>query len=293
MSVRVRRVQLYMPGDDQRKIEKGTTLGVDSLVLDIEDGVALGRKEVARQMIAESLRTLDFGRSERVVRINAVGTGFEADDLNVILPARPDAILIPKVERAEQVQWVSARLDQEEQLQGWAAGSIRLLVLIETAMGIVNLREIAASDSRLEALIFGAYDMASSLGATASKDGSEVSYARSAVVTYAAAFGLQAIDSVYIELQDIEGLIVAASRAAHMGYVGKQAIHPRQIEPIAEAFSPTDSAIAEAQTLIEAYEAHQRDGRGVFALDGKMVDTPILRGAENVIARARAAGKVK
>jgi citrate lyase beta subunit len=288
---RVRRAQMYVPGDDMHKIQKAAALGVDSLILDIEDGVAVSQKDVARKTIVEALATLDFGRSERLVRINPVESDFEEADLKAILPARPDGIVIPKVERPEHVRWASEVIGEYERDHRLSIGGIRLLILIETARGIVNLREIGSADDRLDALIFGAYDMASSLGATASKDGWEVFYARSVIVTHAAAFGLQAIDSVYIHLQDVDGLIEAATRAMHMGYTGKQVIHPRQIDPVASVFTPTDDAITGAQKLIDAFEEHQRSGKGVFAYDGKMVDAPILREAENILARARAAGK--
>lgn len=290
---RLRRVQLYMPGDDLHKIEKGASLNVDSLILDIEDGVALERKAAARQTIVQALQTINFGRAERLVRINAVDTGFEADDLAATLPTHPDGIVIPKVERPEHIHWVSERIGEVERNNHWEPGAIRLLALIETARGIVNLKEIAGSDERLDALIFGAYDMAGSLGATASIDGWEVFYARSAIVTHAAAFDLQAIDSVYVDLHDMDGLSAATERALHMGYSGKQAIHPRQIEPISAVFTPTDDVVSAAQRLVNAYADHQRNGIGAFALDGKMVDTPILKAAQNVLARARAAGRIE
>jgi citrate lyase beta subunit len=281
-----------MPGDDLHKIEKGASLNVDSLILDLEDGVALARKAAARQTIAQALQTVDFGRAERLVRINAVDSGFEIDDLAATLPGKPDGVVIPKVEQPEHVQWVSERLGEIERKNRWELGAIRLLALIETARGVVHLKDIAGSDERLDVLIFGAYDMAGSLGATASQDGWEVFYARSAIVTHAAAFDLQAIDSVYVDLHDVEGLVTATERAMQMGYVGKQAIHPRQIEPIAAVFTPTEEAIAAAQRLVDAYANHQQNGIGAFALDGKMVDTPILKAAQNVLARARAAGKI-
>jgi citrate lyase beta subunit len=288
---RVRRAQMYVPGDDLHKIQKAAGLGVDSLILDIEDGVALSQKEAARSTIVEALNTLDFGRSERLVRINPVESDFEEDDLKAILPARPDGIVIPKVERPEHVRWASEIIGEYERENKLPANGIRLLILIETARGIVNLKEIACADDRLDALIFGAYDMASSLGATASKDGWEVFYARSAIVTHAAAFGLQAIDSVYIHLQDTDGLIEAATRAMQMGYTGKQVIHPRQIDPVNAVFTPTDEALSNAQKLIDAFEEHQRSGKGVFAYEGKMIDAPLLREAENILARAKAARK--
>src|SRR5579859_5565224 len=135
---RVRRVQLYIPGDDLHKIEKGAGIDIDSLILDIEDGVALAQKDAARQTIVQALNTLDFGRSERLIRINAVDSGFEIDDLKAVLIAHPDGIVIPKVERPEHVRFVSERVGDFERRQGWTPGGIRLLVLIETARGVVN-----------------------------------------------------------------------------------------------------------------------------------------------------------
>jgi citrate lyase beta subunit len=286
---RVRRALLFTPGDDLHKIEKAAGLGADSVILDLEDGVAVSRKQDARQTIVHALRTLDFGLSERLVRINAVDSGLEADDLAATLPAHPDGYVIPKVERAEQVQWVSKQVAETERREGWPTSAIRLLALVETAPGIVNLKDIATSDIRLDALIFGAEDLVGSIGAIRTGEGWEVFYARSAVVVHAAAFSLQAIDTIYADFQDVNGLTAESERALQMGYTGKMAIHPRQVGPISEVFTPSDDAIASAQRLIEAY---QSSGAGAFALDGKMVDAPMIRAAERVLARARAAGKL-
>ncbi len=283
---------LYMPGDDLRKIRKATTLNVDCICMDMEDGVALNRKAEARQTIAGALQTLDFGRSERLARINAIGSGFEADDLATVLPARPDGIVIPKVENAEQIRWVSQVIARHEAQNGWPGGSICLLVVVETARGIVNLAQIAAADPRLQAIIFGAEDFAGDIGATRTAEGWEVFYARSAVVTYAAAHDLQAIDMVYIDFNDIEGLRREALEGARMAFAGKQVIHPNQVEPVQQAFTPSDEAIAYARRVIQAFEEHQRAGKGAFALDGKMIDAPIIKAAERVIALAEAAGKL-
>jgi citrate lyase beta subunit len=289
---RVRRVQLYIPGDDLHKIEKGAGLGVDSLILDIEDGVALARKDAARETIAKALRTLDFGNTERLVRINPVDSGLEEDDLPAALAMRPDGIVIPKVERPEHVMWVSEQIRLVERKNNWPVGGIRILVLIETARGVINLKEIAGCDERLDALIFGEYDLAGSLGSTITTEGYESLYARSAIVMHAVAFGLQAIDSVNIDLNDMDSLVRQATQAMYMGFTGKQAIHPRQVEPIAAVFTPTDEAISAAQRLVDAYQEHQDQGRGVFALDGKMIDMPLIRAAENVLVRARVTGKL-
>jgi citrate lyase beta subunit len=281
-----------MPGDDIRKIRKATTLDVDCICMDMEDGVALNRKLEARLTIAEALQKLDFGRSERLARINAIGSGFEAEDLEAALSSRPDGIVIPKVERPEQIRWASQVIASHEAQNGWPAGGICLLVVVETARGIVNLAQIAAADPRLQAVIFGAEDFAGDIGATRTKEAWEVFYARSAVVTHAAAFGLQAIDMVYIDFHDLQGLRQEALEGARLAFAGKQVIHPNQVVPVQEAFTPSDEAITSAQRVIQAFEENQQVGKGAFALDGKMIDAPILKAAERVIALAGAAGKL-
>lgn len=260
--------------------------------MDMEDGVALNRKAEARQTIARALQTLDFGASERLARINAIGSGLESDDLSVVLPAHPDGIVVPKLEYPEQIHWVSQVIAGYEELYGWNKGSICLLVVVETARGVVNLPQIVTADPRLQAIIFGAEDFAGDIGATRTREGWEVFYARSAVVTYAAAHDLQAIDMVYIDFQDIEGLRREAEQGARMAFSGKQIIHPNQVAPVQEAFTPSDEAIAYALRVQQAFEEHQKAGRGAFALDGKMIDAPIMKSAQRVLALARAAGKI-
>lgn len=287
---RVRRALLFTPGDDLRKLQKAAGLDVDSLIMDLEDGVALNRKAEAREAVGTALRTLDFGRSERLVRLNRVGSEWHADDLAETVTARPDGFVLPKVESPEEVRVVSATIAAAERAHGWAEGSMRLLAMIETAMGIMQLREIAAADPRLDALIFGAEDLAGELGATRSPEGWEIFYARSAVVVAATAYGLQAIDMVFVHLTDLESLTQEARQAAGMGYSGKTVIHPRQIEPVQAVFTPSREEIEGAQRLIEAYTEFQAGGTGAFAWEGKMVDAPIIRAAEQTLARARAAG---
>ncbi|MBN1148851.1 MAG: CoA ester lyase [Anaerolineales bacterium] len=282
--MRARRALLYMPGDDMHKIRKAATLEVDCICMDMEDSVAFKCKAQARATIAEALRELDTGRCERLARINPVGSGLEVDDLSSALPGKPDGIVIPKVEYAEQVRWVSQHIAQAEKQNGWDEGGIHLLVIIETARAVVNLPQIAGADPRLEALIFGAEDFAGDIGATRSRAAWEVFYARSAVVTHAAAAGLQAIDIVFLDLQDIDGLRQEAEQGAAMGFAGKQIIHPKQVVPVQEAFTPSQAAIAQAQRLLEAFEQHQAVGVGAFVLDGKMVDAPAIKSAERILA---------
>ena len=288
-----RRALLYMPGDDRRKIEKATTLGVDCICMDMEDGVAITRKVEARSVIALAMRELEFGSSERCIRINSVGSGFEKFDLAAAVATNPDAIVVPKVETAAQVRAISEYIEMYELSSKMRVGSIRMLVGVETAKGILNLREIAGADRRLEAIIFGAEDYAASIGARRTREGTEVLYARSAVVTACAANDLQALDMVYIDFRDVEGLRLEAEQGAALGFSGKQIIHPNQVSAVQEAFTPSEEAIEYAQRVVRAFSASQKEGRGAFALDGKMIDMPLLKNAQKVLDRARAAGRLE
>lgn len=292
--MRARRALLYTPGDELKKITKAAALGVDCLCMDMEDGVALSHKAEARQTIVAALGSLDFGRTERLVRINAVGSGLEAADLEAVFSAgeqvRPDGVVLPKAESAAQVQWVSAQIAAVEARYGWPVGEIPLIVQIETAVGLVNIREVLSADPRLQAVIFGSEDLAASMGAIRTPAGWEVFYARGAVVAHAAAFDLQAIDMVYLDFHDQTGLEAEARQGAQMGYEGKQIIHPNQIEPTQRLFTPSEDEISHARRVVEAFEQHQSAGRGAFALDGKMVDLPIVKIAQRVLDRAAAAG---
>lgn len=289
--MRARRALLYVPGDDVKKIRKATTLDVDTICLDMEDGVAMNRKMEARQTIAEVLPTLDFGRSERLARINPVGSGLENDDLRITLAGHPDGIVVPKVEHAEQVRWASQKISEVEVEMNWPPGGIPLLVGVESALGILNLRDIAAADQRLEGIIFGSEDLASDIGAIRTPDAWEIFYARSAVVLHTAAFGLQAIDMVFIDFKDVGNLQREAERGAQMGFAGKQIIHPNQVTPVQDAFTPDQAAIDAALRIVDSFRLHQAAGAGAFALDGKMIDLPIVKAAERLLLRAQAAGK--
>ena len=287
-----RRALLYMPGDDRRKIEKATTLGVDCVCMDMEDGVAITHKAEARAVIAQAMKDLDFDKSERCIRINSVGSGLEKYDLAAAVATNPDAVVVPKIETAQQLRSISEYIEMYELASKMEIGTIRMLVGVETARGVLNLKEISEADRRLEAIIFGAEDYAASVGATRTKESTEVLYARSAVVTACAANELQAIDMVYIDFRDAEGLRAEADQGAQLGFSGKQIIHPNQVASVQQAFTPSGEAIEYAQRVVASFAASQKEGRGAFALDGKMIDMPLLKNAQKVLERARAAGKI-
>lgn len=282
-----RRALLYMPGDNWKMITKSVTLGVDSICMDMEDGTAVNRKAEARATITRALQELDFGKSEKLARINSVGSGWEKDDIEAVLPFRPDGIVIPKVESFEQVEWASKIIEDAELRQGWPLNSIRILIGVETAKGILNLKEIAAHP-RLDAIIFGGEDFAASIGAVRTREAMELLYARQAVIVACAAHDLQPIDIVTIDYKDMEALRLEAEFGARLGFAGKQIIHPAQVEPVQRAFTPGEDAVAYARRIVKTFEASQKEGKGAYSLDGKMIDMPLLRNAKKVLERARA-----
>jgi citrate lyase beta subunit len=290
----MRRGLLFMPGDSRKKIEKGAAMSVDSIIMDLEDAIAMNNKQLARECTAQALREVHFERAEKLVRINQVIEGWiYAEDIRATVDAKPDGYVLPKVESADQVQHISELLSLAEDRHNWQPNSIKLLAIIETAKGVVNLKEIAASDKRLEALIFGAEDLAGDMGARRTPQGAEVFYARSAVVVHAKAYGLQAIDTVFIDLTASDDALSAETLIAlEMGYTGKLAIHPKQVVPIQAVFTPTPQEIDSAQKLIQAFNQQQASGTGVFEYEGKMIDMPMIRAAMSVIARAKDCGVI-
>ena len=273
--MRPRRALLFMPGDDRHKIEKGIAAQPDCVIMDMEDGVALNRKAEARATIVAALNELDFGSVEKIARLNALDSGLAESELAAIVPAKPDALLVPKIESSDQVVWLRRRLPDE----------LPLLIMIETAKGVVNLKEIASAPG-LSALVFGAEDLIASVGGVRTRSNHEVAYARNAIAIHAAAFGLQALDQVYVDFDDEPGLRAEARAALEMGYSGKTAIHPKQIVPITETFTPSAEEVDRARKIVRVFEASQAGGAGAFAFEGKMVDMPVVRAAQSILARA-------
>lgn len=288
--MRARRALLYVPGSDSHKIEKAAALDVDGIILDLEDGVSANRKDEARQIIAGALTTIDFGRSERLVRINPFYTGRAEADLAAVLPAGPDTIIVPKVDSPAILHRVNEILDQVESAARRQRNSIEVIALVESAKAFVALKEICQSSARLKGLIFGAEDLTADAGMTRTPAGTELLYARSMLALHAAAYDLQAIDMVQTNFTDLERLTTEARQAAELGYAGKQVIHPAQIAPVQKVFTPDQAAIEYAQRVIAGAEEAIAGGRGAFLLDGEMVDLPVIKRAQTMLARARAAG---
>lgn len=285
-----RRALLYVPGSDLHKIEKAAALDVDCVVLDLEDGVTENRKDEARQIIASALKEVNFGVSERIIRVNSFATGRTEADLEAVLPSHPDAILLPKVQNPKQLQRMDDLLLSAEKSSGWPLESIALIIIVESARGMVALHSICQQSeqfARFQAIVFGAEDFTADMGATRTPEALELLYARSRLVMYCAAYGLQAIDLVTVNFKDPVILEKESTQGAQVGYSGKQVIHPAQIEPVQRIFTPSISEIAWATRVIESARQFGSEGKGAFVLDDQMVDAPVIKRAELILARAR------
>jgi len=275
----VRRSVLFAPGDNAELMRKAAGGDADVVVFDLEDAVAPADKEQARESVQSVLSAVN-SNSHICVRINPVGVSATADLGAILSDTSPDSVMLPKASSAEDISAL-------ERLLGEYNADLPVLALVESAAGVLNAAEIAAADPT-DALLFGAEDLAADLGASRTSDGREVLYARQRVVVAASAAGIDAIDTIYPEYGDLDGLRDATEFAAQLGYDGKMAIHPDQVAVINDAFTPSDEEIAWAERIIAADE---ETDAGVFEVDGEMIDAPLIAQAERVLERAREAGQ--
>ena len=285
----LRRTMLFLPGNNPAMLQNGGVFGADSVILDLEDAVSPREKDAARRLVAGALRTVDFGESETVVRINPLDT-FAADDIPAIVPCAPHALLVPKVQCAEDIRTIVEMVGKAER-PGQAP--VKIIALIETPQGLAECYSIARSHERVVALAFGAEDYTAGLGAQRTKEGAEINTARSILLNAAAAAGIQAIDTPFTDANDEEGLIADTRYAKQLGFKSKLAINPRQIDVIHDVFNPTELDIYWAQQVIAAIRQAEAEGSGVASLNGKMVDAPIVNRAERIMALARLLGLCK
>ncbi|MFC7240266.1 HpcH/HpaI aldolase/citrate lyase family protein [Saliphagus sp. GCM10025317] len=286
-----RRSVLFTPGDRPEMLRKAPTAGADVLVFDLEDAVSPARTAEARGVVRDVLTDPDFDPDcEVCVRVNAAPDQARADletvlggddGANADAELRLDALMQPKVESAMDVDQLAGVLDTYD-------ASIPILALIETAGGILNAPDVAAT-AATDALVFGAEDLSADIGATRTDEGLEVLYARERVVIAAAANGVDAIDTVYTDFGDERGLVEETEFAIQLGYDGKMAIHPAQVGPINEAFTPESAEVEWAEAVLEGKREADADGRGVFEVDGQMIDAPLIAQAERILERAEAA----
>ncbi len=298
--MRLRRSELSTPASNERMMEKAAASDADLVFLDLEDSVSPTEKVAARAKVIKALKTLDWGKKTRTVRVNDLETEYAYQDIiSVVEEAGEylDIIIVPKVKSAKDVWWVDVLLSQiEKRLQ--RTRRIGIEVLIEEVEAMLNVEEIARSSSRLEALIFGPADYSASQGMDSgvieghldAYPGDPWHYARNKIAIAARAAGIDAIDGAYPDFKNLEGYRRECIRAKTLGFVGKWAIHPQQVAIANQVFSPTQEEVAYARKVDAAYTEALARGLGAIAVDGKMIDVAVVRSLRNVIRKANLIG---
>ncbi|MTI49328.1 MAG: CoA ester lyase [Firmicutes bacterium] len=280
----MRRTMLFVPGNNPGMLFNGCVLGADSVIFDLEDAISLGEKDSARILVRNALETLNYNGTEIIIRINAINTSFWQKDLDMIIPKNPNIIMPPKIESKEDIIEIENYITKIEERDNLVKNEIKLIPLIESALGVENAFEIAKASSRVVALFLGAEDLTANLGAKRTVEGKEIFYSRSRVIIAAKAANIQAIDTPYTDINDEEGLIKDSKIAKDMGFDGKAAISPRHVEEINKIFTPSYEEIEYSRRVIEAIEKAEKEGKGVISLDGQMIDAPIVERAKYVIS---------
>ncbi len=286
---RMRRSRLYVPGSEPKYFVNAALHGADGIILDLEDSVHPSEKDAARLLVRNALRAVDFLHCERMVRINQLPLGLE--DLEEIVPESPDLILIPKVETPSQVTEASQKIAEIKANYG-ITRPIWLMPILESALGIENAYEIATASPEIAAVTIGLEDYTADLGVVKTASGAESLFARQRLVNAAHAAGVQANDSVFGDVGDMDGLHTWALNSRAMGFEGMGCVHPLQIAVIHQAFAPTPVEIEKAQRIVAAYHEAQQKGLGVVSLGSKMIDAPVVQRALKLMARAQAMGLV-
>jgi citrate lyase subunit beta / citryl-CoA lyase len=287
---------LFIPGDSRRKLEKGLTSGADALIIDLEDSVSLSAKTEARNVATAFLREARAtpGCPLLIVRINALDTDLHEADLDAVMPAGPDMIMLPKAEGGIDIQHLSAKIAVREAESSLPDGATKIIAIsTETAKGVFALGTYTGSSHRLLALAWGGEDLSSDLGAETNRDltgayTEPYRIARAMTLMGAAAAEVEAIDTVYTSYNDLAGLRIEAEAARHEGFSAKMAIHPAQVAVINETFTPSPESIARAHAIVAAFAANP--GLGVVGIEGEMIDMPHLKRARRILARLTKTG---
>ena len=275
---------LFVPGNNMRMIYKATTLNADAYILDLEDAVPMMDKETGRIFVRDSIGMLKEAGQTVFVRVNGLRTGLTFEDLRYAIQPGLDGIVIPKCEGKGDVEAVEEALAELERERGMEEGAVKIMPLIETTRGLLSAAEIASASERIVALGFGAVDFTRELGTSPSKEGIEILYARSHLAVVARAHGLQAIDSPWLDIMDMDGLLADAQMARRLGFNGKMLIHPKQIELVNSVFTPSDEEVALARRIVEEFEEAKARGVGAISLDGMMVDEANYKQAKALLA---------
>jgi citrate lyase subunit beta/citryl-CoA lyase len=287
---------MFVPGHRQRMIDKALGVSADAIMLDIEDGVAPNEKDTARKNIAESLGGEKApGSPARYVRINAIGHARMDADLEAVIRPGLEGLVCPKVDGPDEVRKIDAILNDREPKNKLEKKSVKLLIAIESPQGLLNAPAIAASSSRVAGLLFGAEDFGREIGLPAVREGEarDLIYARSSIVFAAACAHVQAIDGVWVDLNDSQGLLGFAKQSRQLGFSGMSCIHPAQVDAINITFSPTAEEIDYCQKVLQAFEEANARGDGSITFGGQLIDRPIVERARRTIDTAKSLGMIQ
>lgn len=286
----MRRSMLFLPGNTPNMIINGDALGADSIILDLEDAVSPDEKDAARLLVRSAMQRMGFKGVEVTVRINSIDTDYWKKDLDAIIPLKPDLIMPPKAGCAEDIRTVDAYITEVEKRCGIEPGTVRLIPLIETALGVENAFTIASACPRVAAIFLGGEDLTADLRCKRTKAGNEIDYARKRLVVAARAAGVDVYDTPFTDVNDDEGIVKDAEYAKSLGFTGKSAIAPRHVKVINSVFSPTQKDIDYARMVFEAIRIGKEQGKGAVSLLGKMIDKPIVERARQTLEAAKALG---
>jgi citrate lyase subunit beta/citryl-CoA lyase len=278
-----------MPGNNPGMLQNAAVLGADSIILDLEDAVSIPEKDSARILVREAIKNIDYSNVEVVVRINALDNEFGPMDLEEISKVKPDALMIPKADE-DSIKKVHEVLNSIEEQEGFEAGTLKIIPLVETAYGLETVYNIIKASNRVIAVLLGGEDLTADLGIKRTKEGEEIFYARNKVATACKALKIDAIDTPFTDTNDYEGLERDTEKAKSLGMTGKAAINPRQIDTIHTSLAPSENEIKHALRILEALEEAKKEGKGVFSVDGKMVDAPVINRALSTVKLAEKLG---
>jgi citrate lyase subunit beta / citryl-CoA lyase len=286
--MKLRRTMMFVPGNNPGMLQNAGIYGADTIIMDLEDSVAITEKDVARQLVLSALKHIKYP-CEVAIRINHISTPFGRKDLEVVLPGRPNLIRLPMAQDASEIREIDAIITAAEKKHGFADGSIKMMAAIETPKGLMQAYDIASASPRMVALAIGAEDFVTNLKTNRTKDGKELVTARGQLILAARAAGIDAIDTVFADINDEETFIAETTMIKEMGFDGKSVINPRQIRLVHEIFAPSTKEVTHAERVLAAYQEALANKSGVISLNGKMIDAPIVVRAERILAYATAA----
>ena len=280
---------MFVPGNNPAMMQDAFIYGPDSIMLDLEDSVTMTEKDAARLLVHNALKTIDYGNTEMVVRVNPLNTPYGKKDVEAVVKAGVHVIRMPKTETADEIRELEAEIEKVETELG-CHGRTQIMAAIESTLGVINAYEIATASKRMMGIALGAEDYCANLKAQRTPEGMELLQARQTIVVAARAAGIDALDTVYSNLNDMETFRKEVELIKTLGFDGKSIINPRQIEIVNEVFAPTEKAIEKAKTIIAAIKEAEKRGSGVIAVNGKMVDRPVVIRAQRTIDLAIASG---